>query len=390
MGFYNLNSPAFLLLADGSIFRGKSVGYDGSVVGEVVFNTSMTGYQEIITDPSYLNQLICFTHPHIGNVGVNEQDFESQKVCASGVIVRDSSFHYSNVRGKESLGNFLKRKQIIAISGIDTRRLTRLIRIFGAQAGSIWAGPDIGCDQNIQLAQDSVKSFSGLSGLNLAKAASVDESYFWRDGSINFIENSLPISRSVKRWNVIAYDLGIKSNILRLLVDRGCEITVVPYKTSTKDVLAMSPDGIFLSNGPGDPKPCTQIISSLKVFLTKKIPLFGICLGHQLLALASGALTHKMKFGHHGANHPVIDLKTGRVIITSQNHGFTVDESSLPNNLKVTHRSLFDRSLQGIMRTDAPAYSFQGHPEASPGPREANSMFDKFISMMQENDAKKN
>ncbi len=370
-------SPAVLALADGSIFRGQSIGSSGNTTGEVVFNTAITGYQEILTDPSYARQIITLTQPHIGNTGTTPEDMESPGVAAAGLIIRDLSMITSSWRAEGTLADFLQRARVVAIAGIDTRRLTRALRERGAQAGCIMTGDKI----DEAAAVRAAKRFPGLKGMDLAKVVSTRELYQWNDGTIAR-GTDRPTIRAQQRLHVVAYDYGIKRNILRLLADQGCRITVVPAMTNSADVLALKPDGIFLSNGPGDPEPCTYAIRALSELLVTEIPIFGICLGHQLLALASGARTIKMKFGHHGANHPVQDLATGRVFITSQNHGFAVDESSLPENLKPTHRSLFDGSLQGVARTDRAAFSFQGHPEASPGPHDVSPLFETFTQLM--------
>lgn len=370
--------PAILVLADGSIFRGTSIGATGHAVGEVVFNTAITGYQEILTDPSYAKQIVTLTYPHIGNTGTNSEDEECEKVWASGLVIRDLPLISSNFRDENALDVYLKNKNILGIADIDTRRLTRLLRDTGAQNGCLMAG-DIDEDKALSIARE----FSGLQGLDLAKEVSTAERYQWDAGSwqLGTGFGGLPDG---KRYKVVAYDYGAKRNILRMLVDRGCELTVVPAQTPVEEVLAMQPDGVFLSNGPGDPEPCDYAISAITTLLEKDIPIFGICLGHQLLGLASGAKTVKMKFGHHGGNHPVQDLASGQVMITSQNHGFAVDEATLPATLKATHKSLFDGSLQGIHRTDKPAFSFQGHPEASPGPHDAAPLFDHFIELMEQ------
>lgn len=373
-------TKALLALEDGSLFWGDSIGADGVTVGEVVFNTAMTGYQEILTDPSYSKQIVALTYPHIGNVGTNPEDEEAISVMAAGLIVRDHSIVSSNWRSTNSLDEYLKENQTIAIANIDTRRLTRILRDKGAQAGCIIAGSAI--DESAAIKQ--AKSFSGLSGLDLAKEVSTGESYHWRQGSWQ-LASGLPQDTASFDYNVVVYDFAVKRNILRMLVDRKCELTVVPAKTPAAAVLDLKPDGVFLSNGPGDPEPCTYAQDAIKVFLEKNIPLFGICLGHQLLALAAGAKSTKMKFGHHGANHPVQDLGTGEVVITSQNHGFAIDEASLPLELKSSHRSLFDGSLQGIKHASKPAFGFQGHPEASPGPHDVGYLFDKFIKLMRLN-----
>ncbi|MGE5489830.1 MAG: glutamine-hydrolyzing carbamoyl-phosphate synthase small subunit, partial [Actinomycetota bacterium] len=368
-------SPAILALADGTIFKGQSIGADGVTSGEVVFNTAMSGYQEILTDPSYCRQIVTLTYPHIGNVGCNAEDFESGANYAAGLVIRDLPPRASSWRQQDTLSDYLKKHGIVAISGIDTRKLTRILREKGAQAGCILAGE---VDESKALAM--ARAFPGLSGMDLAKVVSVKDSYSWSDGEWTlkgYVQGAEP------RFNVVAYDFGVKTNILRMLASRGCKLTVVPAQTPAADVLAMKPDGVFLSNGPGDPEPCDYAIAAIREFLEKGIPTFGICLGHQLLGLASGAKTVKMKFGHHGANHPVKDVDTGQVLITSQNHGFAVDPETLPANLRATHVSLFDGSLQGIARTDVPAFSFQGHPEASPGPHDVAYLFDRFIDTME-------
>jgi carbamoyl-phosphate synthase small subunit len=370
-------SPAVLALADGSIFRGQSIGASGNTTGEVVFNTALTGYQEILTDPSYARQLITFTTPHIGNTGTTPEDMESGQVYAAGLIIRALSPIASSWRAEGSLSDFLKRSRVVAIAGVDTRRLTRLLRERGAQAGCIMTGNKI----DEAAAVRAATRFPGLKGMDLAKVVTTKETYQWNDGVIARGVDR-PSLRAQQRLHVVAYDYGIKRNILRLLADQGCRITVVPAQTSAADVLALKPDGVFLSNGPGDPEPCDYAIHAIEELLSTDVPVFGICLGHQLLALASGARTLKMKFGHHGANHPVQELASGRVLISSQNHGFAVDESSLPDNLKATHRSLFDGSLQGVARTDCAAFSFQGHPEASPGPHDVAPLFEAFTQAM--------
>lgn len=374
------NLPAILVLADGTVFRGISIGASGHTVGEVVFNTSMTGYQEILTDPSYSKQIVTLTYPHIGNYGVNSEDVESGQVYASGLIIRDLPFIHSNFRNTQSLSEYLNANTIVAIAEIDTRKLTRTLREKGAQTGAIIAGE---ADEiaAIVLAKSLIAGFPGLTGLDLAKAVSCTEAYEFMDSEWALGQGFA--KAPVKQFHVVAYDYGVKRNILRMLVSRGCKVTVVPAQTSAAEALAYKPDGVFLSNGPGDPEPCDYAISAIKTIVESGMPTFGICLGHQLLALASGAKTHKMKFGHHGANHPVQDLESKRVYITSQNHGFAVDAATLPTNIQTTHISLFDGSLQGIARTDKPAFSFQGHPEASPGPTEMSYLFDRFISMMQ-------
>ncbi len=375
-----MTTPALLALADGSLFYGESIGTSGQTVGEVVFNTSMSGYQEILTDPSYLKQIVTLTYPHIGNTGINTEDEESEKVQAAGLVIRDRSQIHSNWRSEEDLESYLQRSNTVAIAGIDTRRLTRILREKGAQNGCIVAGNAIDEGKAIQAAQD----FSGLQGMDLAKEASTQEAYAWHEGTWS-LEGGHPTHDEADfRWNVVVYDYGVKRNILRMLVDRGCRLKVVPAQTPVEEVLAMNPDGVFLSNGPGDPEPCDYAQKNIQTLLEKKVPLFGICLGHQLLSLASGAKTEKMKFGHHGANHPVQSLKTKQVAITSQNHGFAVNEESLPECLQPTHRSLFDDSLQGAERIDCPAFGFQGHPEASPGPHDISGLFDHFIELMQQ------
>ncbi|EOZ4985103.1 glutamine-hydrolyzing carbamoyl-phosphate synthase small subunit [Proteus mirabilis] len=372
---------AILVLEDGTEFHGRSIGAEGAAIGEVVFNTSMTGYQEILTDPSYSQQIVTLTYPHIGNTGVNSSDEESATIHAQGLIIRDLPLVMSNYRAEESLADYLKRHQIVAIADIDTRKLTRLLREKGAQNGCIIAGTYLDAKQALEKA----KAFPGLKGMDLAKTVTVKQPYQWTQGSWT-LKGELPATQSPQDLplHVVAYDFGVKRNILRMLVDRGCRVTVVPAQTSAQEVLALSPDGIFLSNGPGDPEPCDYAIDAIQTFLTTDIPVFGICLGHQLLALASGAKTVKMKFGHHGGNHPVKDLDNNSVMITAQNHGFAVDEVSLPDCLRVTHKSLFDGSLQGIHRTDKAAFSFQGHPEASPGPHDAAPLFDHFIELIEQ------
>lgn len=379
-----MSKSALLVLEDGTVFYGESIGADGIAVGEVVFNTSMTGYQEILTDPSYSQQIVTLTYPHIGNTGTNNQDEESAKIHAQGLIIRELPLVASNFRSQQSLSDYLKKQNIVGIAEIDTRKLTRLLREKGALNGCIVAGDNIDQAQALLKAQ----SFPGLSGMDLAKVVSTNEVYQWTQGSWT-LEGGLPEStpESQLPYHVVVYDFGVKRNILRMLVDRGCRLTVVPAQTPAQDVLAMNPNAVFLSNGPGDPAPCRYAIEATKVFLDKELPIFGICLGHQILALASGAKTVKMKFGHHGANHPVKDLDRNVVMITSQNHGFAADEKTLPENLRATHRSLFDGSLQGIERTDKPAFSFQGHPEASPGPLDAAPLFDHFIELIKKHSA---
>ena len=376
-----MKKSAILVLEDGSVFKGQSIGYEASSVGEVVFNTALTGYQEILTDPSYASQMITLTYPHIGNTGITSEDEEADTIFATGLIVKDVPNQYSNWRAEESLSEYLTRKKVVAIGDIDTRRLTRILREKGAQRGCIIAG-DID-DSSVDQATKEIAGFAGLKGADLAKVVSTKKSYTWTEGTWDLDPNiNKTLDESGEIFNVVAYDFGVKKNILRMLVDRGCKVTVVPAQTPAEDVLAMNPDGVFLSNGPGDPEPCDYAITAIQSILEKKLPTFGICLGHQLLGLASGASTVKMKFGHHGANHPVQDLTTKKVAITSQNHGFAVDEETLPDNLVATHRSLFDKSLQGVKRTDCPAYSFQGHPEASPGPHDIAPIFDDFIQLM--------
>ena len=370
-------APALLALTDGSVFRGYSIGAEGSGIGEVVFNTSITGYQEILTDPSYCRQIVTLTYPHIGNVGTNAEDEESGQVFASGLVIRDLPLLASNFRMRQTLPDFLKARNVVAIAGIDTRRLTRMLREKGAQNGCIMAG----CLDEAEALRQA-RSFPGLAGMDLAKVVSRDQAEPWTEGEWALGKGF--VTPGEKPFHVVAYDFGVKRNILRMLAARGCRITVVPAQTPAAEVLALQPDGVFLSNGPGDPEPCDYAIRAIQQVLEKQVPTFGICLGHQLLALASGARTVKMKFGHHGGNHPVQDLDSQRVMITSQNHGFAVDEGTLPANLRVTHRSLFDGSNQGIARTDCPAFSFQGHPEASPGPHDVSYLFDRFMRMMQE------
>ena len=370
------NRPAILVLEDGSVFRGTAIGAEGISTGEVVFNTSMTGYQEILTDPSYAKQIVTLTYPHIGNTGTTSEDAECDSVWAAGLVIRDLPLLASNFRNEQALDSYLQERNILGIADIDTRRLTRILRDKGAQSGTIMAG-----DVDEAKALETAKAFGGLKGMDLAKEVTTSNSYAWTEGSWKLGEgHTKPATTSFK---VVAYDYGVKRNILRMLADRGCDLTVVPAQTPASEVLAMKPDGIFLSNGPGDPEPCTYAIDAIKQILETDIPVFGICLGHQLLALASGAKTLKMKFGHHGGNHPVQDIDASTVMITAQNHGFAVDEDGLPANLKATHKSLFDGSLQGIHRTDKPAFSFQGHPEASPGPHDAAPLFDHFVELMQ-------
>lgn len=372
--------PALLVLADGSIFHGISVGYQGTASGEVVFNTAMTGYQEILTDPSYTKQIVTLTYPHIGNTGANREDTESAAVCAAGLVIRDLPLLHSNFRAEESLQDYLVRNQTVAIADIDTRRLTRILRDKGAQAGAILTGEHA----TIGAAQQLIAEFGSMAGKDLAKDVSCTEPYEWNEGEWALGEG---FSQPDTPYHVVAYDFGVKTNILRMLAQRGCRLTVVPAQTSAADVLMMNPDGVFLSNGPGDPEPCDYAIDAVRHLLNSKKPVFGICLGHQLLGLAAGGQTEKMPFGHHGANHPVQDLDSGKVLITSQNHGFQVAETSLPDNVRVTHRSLFDGTVQGIELTDRPAFSFQGHPEASPGPHDVAYLFDKFIDQIRANRA---
>ena len=371
--------PAVLVLADGSVFKGTSVGASGSTIGEVVFNTAMTGYQEILTDPSYMGQIVTLTYPHIGNVGTNSEDAESGKAYAAGLVIRDLPLLTSNFRSQETLADYLVRNNIVAIADIDTRRLTRHTREKGAQNGCILVGAVDAAA--IERAHELAQAAPKMIGLDLAKVVSCNAKYEWNMSSWALGKGFQALTSA--KFHVVAYDFGVKHNILRMLADRGCRVTVVPAQTSAADALALKPDGVFLSNGPGDPEPCDYAISAIKQVIANNVPVFGICLGHQLLGLASGAKTMKMKFGHHGANHPVQDLATRQVYITSQNHGFAVDETTLPTNLRVTHKSLFDGTCQGIERTDVPAFSFQGHPEASPGPHEVNYLFDRFVVMME-------
>lgn len=371
-----MTTPAILVLADGSVFRGTSVGFNGTTSGEVVFNTSMTGYQEILTDPSYCKQIVTLTYPHIGNTGTNDEDVESRAVYAAGLIIRDLPLLHSNFRSNESLQDYLIRHETVAIADIDTRRLTRILRDKGAQAGAILTG----ADATEEKARELIAAFGSMVGKDLAKEVTCDAAYEWTEGEWQLGKGF--VTPSEQPYHVVAYDFGVKTNILRMLAERGCRLTVVPAQTPASEVLAHNPDGIFLSNGPGDPEPCDYAIAAIQELLASKKPLFGICLGHQLLGLASGAKTSKMPFGHHGANHPVQDLDSQRVMITSQNHGFQIDENSLPANVRVTHRSLFDGTVQGIELTDQVAFSFQGHPEASPGPHDVAYLFDKFIASL--------
>jgi carbamoyl-phosphate synthase small subunit len=377
--------PAILALADGTIFKGFSIGAAGHTTGEVVFNTSMTGYQEILTDPSYSRQIVTLTYPHIGNTGVNPEDVESTKVHAAGLIIRDLPLMASNFRSTQSLSDYLKAENIVAIAGIDTRKLTRILREKGAQSGAILVGTQ-GNEPSAAQALDLARSFPGLAGMDLAKVVTVKAPYEFTEAEWTLGEGYGKLTYA--KFHVVAYDFGVKRNILRMLTQRGCKVTVVPAQTTAEEVLALNPDGVFLSNGPGDPEPCDYAIAAAKVFMEKKLPLFGICLGHQIMGLASGAKTLKMKFGHHGANHPVQDLDSKQVLITSQNHGFAVDPATLPANCRVTHQSLFDGSLQGFARTDVPAFCFQGHPEASPGPTDVAYLFDRFIGMMEATEKK--
>jgi carbamoyl-phosphate synthase small subunit len=371
-----VTQPAILVLEDGTVFEGESVGASGLSVGEVVFNTAMTGYQEVLTDPSYARQLVTLTYPHIGNTGCTDQDDEARQVWCSGLIVRDVPRRPSSWRNQQALPEWLSQRGVVAIAGIDTRKLTRVLRDRGSQNGALMAGT-----VDVAQALEAARKFPGLKGMDLAKVVSTTQQYAWNEGQID-LDTGLPVNVG-PRFKVVAYDFGVKLNILRMLAERGCDVTVVPAQTPAAAVLALKPDGVFLSNGPGDPEPCDYAIAAIREFVANKIPTFGICLGHQLLALAAGAKTMKMGHGHHGANHPVQDLSSGRVMITSQNHGFAVDEATLPANVRVTHRSLFDGTNQGIELTDAPAFSFQGHPEASPGPRDVAPLFDRFVAMIQ-------
>ncbi|MEK7758958.1 MAG: glutamine-hydrolyzing carbamoyl-phosphate synthase small subunit [Pseudomonadota bacterium] len=372
---------ALLALEDGSLFAGEGIGISGQSVGEVVFNTAMTGYQEILSDPSYARQIVTLTYPHIGNTGTTPEDMESGKVYATGLVIRDLPRRVSNWRSEMSLADFLSKQKVVGIAGIDTRRLTRLLREKGAQNGCIVTVEEGGkIDKKAAVA--AARAFEGLKGMDLAKVVTTKEFYDWHEGTWELGQGNR--KNTTTRFKVVAYDFGVKRNILRMLADRGCAVTVVPAKTPAAEVLAMKPDGVFLSNGPGDPEPCRYAVEAIRTIVATRLPVFGICLGHQLLGLASGARTLKMKFGHHGANHPVVDVDSGRVMITSQNHGFAVDESSLPSSLRVTHRSLFDGTIQGLARTDAPAFCFQGHQEESPGPHDVAPLFDHFISLMQQ------
>ena len=373
--------PALLALADGTVFRGKGIGASGSSVGEVVFNTAMSGYQEILTDPSYTRQIVTLTYPHIGNYGVNREDCEAARIHAAGLVIRDLPLLASNFRSEQTLDAYLRAENILGLADIDTRKLTRLLREKGAQAGCLMTGDRLDVDDAVAQAC----AFPGLAGMDLAQVVSVDKAYAWSEGEWKLGAGFAQADKF--RFHVVAYDFGVKRNILRMLASRGCRLTVVPAKTPAADVLAMNPDGVFLSNGPGDPEPCDYAIAAIREFLDRKLPTFGICLGHQLMALAAGGKTLKMKFGHHGANHPVKDLESGQVLITSQNHGFAADPATLPANVKVTHVSLFDGSLQGMAWTDRPALCFQGHPEASPGPHDVAYLFDRFIKLMEQKNA---
>jgi carbamoyl-phosphate synthase small subunit len=378
-----LSKPAILALEDGSVFHGIAIGADGLTSGEVVFNTAMTGYQEILTDPSYTRQIVTLTYPHIGNTGINAEDIESASIAAAGLVIRDLPLMASSFRSEQSLSDYLKSQNVLGIADIDTRRLTRILRDKGAQNGAILAGADAEGDGAVTRALEAANAFPGLKGMDLAKEVSCKQAYEWSEGEWTLGEGYADASKIERPYHVVAYDYGVKFNILRMLAARGCRLTVVPAQTPAAEVLAMNPDGVFLANGPGDPEPCDYAIKAIQDVLETNIPVFGICLGHQLLALAAGAKTVKMSHGHHGANHPVQDLDSGTVMITSQNHGFAVDEATLPANVRATHRSLFDGTLQGIELTDRPAFSFQGHPEASPGPRDVAPLFDRFVAMMQ-------
>ncbi|QFT86543.1 Carbamoyl-phosphate synthase small chain [Halomonas sp. THAF12] len=377
-----MNKPAILALEDGSVFHGTAIGADGQTSGEVVFNTAMTGYQEILTDPSYTRQIVTLTYPHIGNTGINPEDVESGAIAAAGLVIRDLPLLASNFRSEQSLSDYLAGQNVLGIADIDTRRLTRILRDKGAQNGAILAGADAEGEDAEARALAAANAFPGLKGMDLAKVVSCQSAYEWSEGEWALGAGYADAAEGERPFHVVAYDYGVKRNILRMLASRGCRLTVVPAQTPASEVMALNPDGVFLSNGPGDPEPCEYAIAAIRELLETELPIFGICLGHQLLALASGATSEKMKFGHHGANHPVQDLDTGHVMITSQNHGFAADEASLPETLRATHRSLFDGTLQGIERTDRPAFSFQGHPEASPGPRDVAPLFDRFIEMM--------
>ena len=374
---------AYLVLADGTVFRGLGIGASGATTGEVVFNTSMTGYQEILTDPSYCRQIVTLTYPHIGNTGANPEDVESSRAHAAGLVIRDLPRLASNFRSTQSLQEWLQAQNVVAIAGIDTRKLTRILREKGAQGGAILTAKH-GAEPDIDSALAAARAFPGLAGMDLAREVTAPQSYVWTEGEWALGAGYAACEANEAAPHVVAYDFGVKRNILRMLASRGCRLTVVPANTPAEEVLAMQPDGVFLSNGPGDPQPCDYAIAAIREFVARKLPLFGICLGHQLLALAAGAQTVKMKFGHHGANHPVKDLDLGTVMITSQNHGFTIDAATLPANVRATHISLFDGSLQGIELTDAPAFSFQGHPEASPGPHDVSGLFDRFVALMRD------
>ncbi len=377
-----MTSRALLILEDGSRFWGQSIGVAGQVVGEAVFNTAMTGYQEILSDPSYARQIITLTYPHIGNVGTNAEDDEAARVHASALVVRDAPATLSSWRARGTLRDYLREREVVAMCGIDTRRLTRILRTKGAQNACLVAAPAGGADIDADAALEAARGFAGLEGMDLAREVSTDSAYEWHEGAWRLDAGFAEVPREQRCRRVVAYDFGVKRNILRLLSEKGCRVTVVPATTTSGEVLALEPDGVFLSNGPGDPEPCAYAITAIRELLDAGVPLFGICLGHQLLALAGGARTLKMKFGHHGANHPVQDLASGNVLITSQNHGFAVDEASLPANIRATHRSLFDGSLQGLRFTDRPAFGFQGHPEASPGPHDIAALFDEFVALM--------
>ncbi|MCK9387589.1 MAG: glutamine-hydrolyzing carbamoyl-phosphate synthase small subunit [Sulfuritalea sp.] len=377
--------PALLALADGTVFRGKGIGAGGSSVGEVVFNTALTGYQEILTDPSYCRQIVTLTYPHIGNYGVNREDCEAGRIHAAGLVIRDLPLLASNFRSEQTLDAYLRAENVLGLADIDTRKLTRILRENGAQAGCLVSANAVGDQIDADAAVAEARAFPGLAGMDLAQVVSAKESYAWSEGEWKLGEGFTQPKSST--FHVVAYDFGVKRNILRMLASRGCKLTVVPARTTAAEVLALNPDGIFLSNGPGDPEPCYYAVAAIREFLERRLPTFGICLGHQLMGLAGGGKTLKMKFGHHGANHPVKDIETGQVLITSQNHGFAVDPTTLPRNVKVTHVSLFDGSLQGMAWTDRPAFCFQGHPEASPGPHDVAYLFDRFIGMMDKNNA---
>ncbi len=377
-----MNRPAILALEDGSVFHGTAIGADGQTSGEVVFNTAMTGYQEILTDPSYTRQIVTLTYPHIGNTGVNAEDVESGGIAAAGLVIRDLPLLASNFRCEQTLSDYLKSQNVLGIADIDTRRLTRILRDKGSQNGAILAGAEAEGEDAVERALAAARAFPGLKGMDLAKVVSCQAPYEWSEGEWSLGEGYADTTQGERPYHVVAYDFGVKRNILRMLASRGCRLTVVPAQTPAAEVLAMNPDGVFLANGPGDPEPCDYAIKAIQEILETELPIFGICLGHQLLALASGAKTVKMSHGHHGANHPVQDLDSGKVMITSQNHGFAADEASLPANVRATHRSLFDGTLQGIERTDRPAFSFQGHPEAMPGPQDVAPLFGRFIEMM--------